>query len=122
MTQPRMKHFGWGYEGDGLTSAEKAFVLGSIEHQLGPLADGEVKPPRLEDLKLGHPGSIHLLRCRSARQGFMIVPHIPTANHSLTISADSSAIIATRQTSLLIHALRKRSHWCLTGQAALRPA
>ena len=55
MTQPRMKHFGWGYEGDGLTSAEKAFVLGSIEHQLGPLADGEVKPPRLEDLKLRSP-------------------------------------------------------------------
>ena len=52
MMQPRLKHFGWGREGEGLTSAEEAFVFGRIEQRFGPLADGEVKPPRLEDLKL----------------------------------------------------------------------
>ena len=38
MIQPRLKHFGWGREGEGLTSAEEAFVLGRIEQQFGPLA------------------------------------------------------------------------------------
>ena len=33
----------------------EAFVLGRIEQQFGPLADGEVKPPRLEDLKIETP-------------------------------------------------------------------
>ena len=55
MMQPRLKHFGWGREGEGLTSAEEAFVFGRIEQQFGSLADGEVKPPRLEDLKLELP-------------------------------------------------------------------
>jgi len=53
--QPRLKHFGWGREGEGLTSAEEAFVLRSIEQRFGPLADRNVRPPRLEDLKLESP-------------------------------------------------------------------
>src|SRR5262245_25083675 len=52
MTQPRLKHFGWGREGEGLTPDEEAFVLGRIEQRFGPLAEGGVKPPRLDDLKL----------------------------------------------------------------------
>src|SRR4029077_11267140 len=52
MIQPRLKHFGWGREGEGLTTAEETFVFERIEQRFGPLADGEVKPPRLEDLKL----------------------------------------------------------------------
>ena len=55
MMQPRLKHFGWGREGEGLTSAEEAFVFERIEQQFGPLADSEIKPPRLEDLKLESP-------------------------------------------------------------------
>jgi alkyldihydroxyacetonephosphate synthase len=55
MIQPRLKHFGWGREGEGLTSAEEAFVFGRIEQQFGPVADGEVKPPRLEDIKIETP-------------------------------------------------------------------
>ena len=55
MMQPRLKHFGWGREGEGLTPAEEAFVLGRIEQLFGPLAEGEVKPPRLEDIKLAPP-------------------------------------------------------------------
>jgi FAD binding domain len=55
VTQPRLKHFGWGREGEGLTPAEDAFVLGRIEQLFGPLAEGKVKPPRLEDIKLAPP-------------------------------------------------------------------
>ena len=53
--QPRLKHFGWGREGEGLTPAEDAFVLGRIERLFGPLTDDAVKPPRLEDIKLALP-------------------------------------------------------------------
>ena len=54
MMQPRLKHFGWGREGEGLTPAEEAFA-GRIERLFGPLAEGKVKPPRLEDIKLAPP-------------------------------------------------------------------
>ena len=43
--------FWLGPEGEGLTSAEETFVFERIEQRFGP-ADGEVKPPRLEDLKI----------------------------------------------------------------------
>src|ERR1700722_16293879 len=55
MMQPRLKHFGWGRDGEGLTSAEETFVFKRVEQRFGPLADGEVKPPRLEDLKIESP-------------------------------------------------------------------
>ena len=55
MTLPRLKHFGWGREGEGLTADETAFVLGRIEARFGPAAEREVKPPGLEDIKLEPP-------------------------------------------------------------------
>ena len=55
MTQPRLKHFGWGREGEGLTADEEAFVLGRIEQRFGPPAEQKAKPPRLEDIKLAPP-------------------------------------------------------------------
>src|SRR5271169_5677500 len=55
MMQPRLKHFGWGREGEGLTPAEEAFVLQRFEQRFGPPADDEIKPPRLEDIKLETP-------------------------------------------------------------------
>ena len=109
MMQPRLKHFGWGREGEGLTSVEEAFVFGRIEQQFGSLADGEVKPPRLEDLKLNRPASIHRRRCRSARPLTMTVQRTPTANHFLIMYVGLSAIIATHRTWSPIRALRRRS-------------
>jgi len=55
MTQPRLKHFGWGREGEGLTPDEEAFVLGRIEQRFGSLAEAKVKPLELDDLKLESP-------------------------------------------------------------------
>jgi hypothetical protein len=55
MMQPRLKHFGWGREGEGLTADEEAFVLGRIEQRFGSRAEDEVKPPELDDLKLEWP-------------------------------------------------------------------
>ena len=45
MTQPRLKHFGWGREGKGLTPDEEAFVLGRIDQWFGSLAEGELNRP-----------------------------------------------------------------------------
>ena len=55
MALPRLKHFGWGREGEGLTADETAFVLGRIQARFGPGAEREVKPPPLEDIKLEPP-------------------------------------------------------------------
>jgi alkyldihydroxyacetonephosphate synthase len=55
MTQARLKYFGWGRQGEGLLPAEETFVLNRIEQRFGPPANGNVKPPRLEDIKLTPP-------------------------------------------------------------------
>jgi alkyldihydroxyacetonephosphate synthase len=52
MAQARLKHFGWGRQGEGLTPNEEAFVLSRIDQRFGPPSTGEVKPPRLEDIML----------------------------------------------------------------------
>ncbi len=52
MTLARLKHFGWGREGEGLAPPEEAYVLERIEQRFGRSADGEVKPPRLDEIKL----------------------------------------------------------------------
>jgi hypothetical protein len=96
--QPRPKHFGWGREGEGLTPAEDAFVLGRIERLFGPLTDDAVKPPRLEDSSSHCPASIHLHHCRSARPRSTTARRIPTANHSPIMCAGLSATIATHLT------------------------
>jgi len=109
MMQPRLKHFGWGREGEGLASAEEAFVFERIEQRFGPLADGEVKPPQLEDLKPESPRLNPPRHCRSVRPPSMTVQHTPTANHFLIMYAGLSAIIATHRMWSPIRALRRRS-------------
>jgi alkyldihydroxyacetonephosphate synthase len=51
----RLKHFGWGREGEGLTADEEAFVLGRIAERFGPPAEPEVRPPELADITLAPP-------------------------------------------------------------------
>jgi alkyldihydroxyacetonephosphate synthase len=55
MTQPRLKHFGWGREGEGLAPAEMAFVLQRIEERFGSPVEPEVKPPPLGEIRLAPP-------------------------------------------------------------------
>ena len=55
MMQPRLKHFGWGREGEGLTADEEAFVLSRIEQRFSPPAEQQAKAPRLEDIELAPP-------------------------------------------------------------------
>jgi alkyldihydroxyacetonephosphate synthase len=51
----RLKHFGWGREGEGLTAEEEAFALGMYRARFGVDAFEEIAPPPIADLKLPAP-------------------------------------------------------------------
>src|ERR1019366_301927 len=55
MTTARLKHFGWGREGEGMTPEEEAFVLGRHRARFGVERFDERPPPRLADLVLPPP-------------------------------------------------------------------
>src|SRR6266545_4803244 len=55
MTQARLKHFGWGREGEGITPEEEAFVWARIRERHPVDEIGEVAPPQPEDIKLRSP-------------------------------------------------------------------
>ena len=55
MTGARLKHYGWGREGEGMTDAEQAFVLGRYRAKFSRDRFETIAVPRLEDLGLRAP-------------------------------------------------------------------
>jgi alkyldihydroxyacetonephosphate synthase len=55
MSVARLKHFGWGREGEGMSEAERAFVFGRYTAKFKCDRFDAVTPPRLEDLTLAAP-------------------------------------------------------------------
>src|SRR5688572_14274285 len=55
MSAPRLKHFGWGREGEGLTPEEEAFVLARAEARFGTALAMSASAPRLDEIKLVAP-------------------------------------------------------------------
>jgi alkyldihydroxyacetonephosphate synthase len=55
MAEHRLKHFGWGREGEGMSEAEVEFVLARARERFGVERFEEVAVPRLDDLKLPAP-------------------------------------------------------------------
>jgi alkyldihydroxyacetonephosphate synthase len=55
MTERRLKYFGWGREGDGLTPEEEAFEFRRLGERFGIERFDGVPPPRLEAIKLDAP-------------------------------------------------------------------
>ena len=55
MTGARLKHYGWGREGEGMTEAEQAFVLGRYRAKFARDKFETIAVPRLEDLSLRAP-------------------------------------------------------------------
>ena len=55
MTGARLKHYGWGREGEGMTEDEHKFVLGRYHAKFGAASFDTIKVPRLEDLSLREP-------------------------------------------------------------------
>src|ERR1044072_9466547 len=50
----RLKHFGWGREGEGLTAEEETFVLARAEKRFGTLKES-ASAPRLDAIELPVP-------------------------------------------------------------------
>ncbi len=55
MEATRLKHFGWGREGEGMTAAEEAFALGRYIRRFGVDRFDERAPPSLADITLRPP-------------------------------------------------------------------
>ena len=53
--QKRLKHFGWGREGEGLSVEEEAFVLARAEARFGTKLTESATAPRLDEIKLAAP-------------------------------------------------------------------
>jgi alkyldihydroxyacetonephosphate synthase len=55
MADARMKHFGWGREGEAMTAEEEGFVLDRYRSRFGVERFEERTPPKLQDLDLPAP-------------------------------------------------------------------
>ena len=55
MSAARLKHFGWGREGEGLTAEEEAFMLARAQASFGTALKQSASAPRLEDISLEAP-------------------------------------------------------------------
>lgn len=55
MTEGRLKHFGWGREGEGLTAEEEEFALDRYRRRFGVDRFDEVAPPPLAEIELRAP-------------------------------------------------------------------
>jgi alkyldihydroxyacetonephosphate synthase len=55
MSAARLKHYGWGREGEGMSAQERAFVLGRYQTKFGREVFQTVPVPRPEDLSLRAP-------------------------------------------------------------------
>src|SRR4051812_2240121 len=53
--QARLKHFGWGREGEALSAEEEAFVLARAEARFGRALKESATAPRLDEIKLEAP-------------------------------------------------------------------
>ena len=55
MSAARMKWYGWGREGEGMTAEERAFVLGRYHEKFGPGEFAEIPVPALAEVNLPAP-------------------------------------------------------------------
>lgn len=55
MSGARLKHYGWGREGEGMTSQERTFILGIYQGKFGTGEFRTVTPPTLEEITLREP-------------------------------------------------------------------
>ena len=58
MTGARLKHYGWGREGEGMSAEEQSFVLGRYHAKFARDEFETIKVPRLEELALRAPRAV----------------------------------------------------------------
>jgi hypothetical protein len=107
MSAARLKHFGWGREGEGLTADEEAFVMARAEARFGTALKESASAPRLDVIKLKRRASRRPPRFRSAPANTTTASRTPTANHTPNSPAALHAIMRARPTSSPIRATRR---------------
>ena len=95
MSAARLKHFGWGREGEGLTAEEEAFVMGRAEARFGTTLKQSASARRLEDIKLEAPRVTAPAPLPCCTRPY----RTPTANHILNSPVVLRATIRARPTS-----------------------
>jgi alkyldihydroxyacetonephosphate synthase len=106
MSAARLKHFGWGREGEGLTAEDEAFVMPRAEARFGTALKPSASAPRLEDIKLEAPRVAAPASLPFAPATTTTASRTPMANHILSSSAASHATMRARLTSSPIRATR----------------
>src|SRR5215211_5979507 len=76
----RLKHFGWGREGEGLSADEELFVLARAEARFGRALTESASAPPLDEIALAAPRIAAPDRCRSAPAGTTTARRTPTAS------------------------------------------
>ena len=123
MTEPRLKHFGWGREGEGLTAAEETAALDRYRRLFGVDHFEEREPPALEAIvlqppRLPTPPSLAAI-CSTAlydRAAHTYGKSFPDYARGLVGDyAIAPDVVAYPRT-------RRRSRPCSTGRAARRRA
>src|SRR4029077_17186722 len=69
MAERRLKHFGWGREGEGLTADEEAFALDRYRRLFAGDRFGERSPPALSDVALAPAARRRCPRSHCGRRG-----------------------------------------------------
>jgi hypothetical protein len=69
MSAGRLKHYGWGREGEKMSDDERAFVLGRYREKFARVDFETIDVPRLEDLVLPKPRGGPHLRDRQEGRG-----------------------------------------------------
>ena len=114
----RLKHFGWGREGEGLTAEEEAFVLSRAEARFGAALNENATAPRLDEIRLHAPripAPASLPFCTS--EHYDRAAHTYGKSYPPSSRAASRATTRTRPTSSPIRATSTRSPRCSTGPA-----
>src|SRR5260370_3796157 len=90
MTGARLKHYGWGREGEGMSAEERKFVLGRYRAKFATDEFDTIAVPGLDDLSLPEPRMAPPASlapsCPTARSDRPPPPsHQPSPDHALPI-------------------------------------
>ena len=112
----RLKHFGWGREGEGLSADEEAFVLARAEARFGTALTESASAPLLDEIALARPriaAPVSLPFC--TERGTTTARRTPTASRTPSSRAALRATMRARRTSSPIRAMKATSPPCSTG-------
>lgn len=109
MTGARLKHYGWGREGEGMSAEERKFVLGRYQAKFATDEFDTIAVPGLDDLSLRKPRVAPPASLTPfARPNATIAPRTPTASPTRITSEPCLVITIVHPTLWPIRATRRR--------------